>query len=46
MRIVGEFTGSYWALKGHPASSQGGSLGSSPLSQMVLAMIRRWRLVR
>ncbi len=26
-----EFTGSYWALKGHPASSQGGSPGSSPL---------------
>jgi hypothetical protein len=23
--------GSYWALKGHPASSQGGSRGSSPL---------------
>jgi hypothetical protein len=26
-----DFTGSYWALKGHPASSQGGSPGSSPL---------------
>ncbi len=26
-----EFTGSYWALKGLPASSQGGSPGSSPL---------------
>jgi hypothetical protein len=26
-----EFTGKYWALKGHPASSQGGSPGSSPL---------------
>ncbi len=26
-----EFVGSYWALKGHPASSQGGSPRSSPL---------------
>ncbi len=28
---IREFMGSYWALKGHPASRQGGSPGSSPL---------------
>jgi hypothetical protein len=41
-----EFAGSYWALKGHPASSQGDHQDRVHSDQMVLAMIRRGRLVR
>ncbi len=38
--------GSYWALKGHPASSQGDHRDRVHSDQMVLAMIRRGRLIR
>ncbi len=41
-----EFTGSYWALKGHPASSQEDHRDQVHSDQMVLAMIRRGRLFR
>ncbi len=38
--------GSYWALKRHPASSQGDHWDRVHSDQMVLAMIRQGRLVR
>jgi hypothetical protein len=41
-----EFMGSYWALKGHPASSQGDHRDRVHSDQMVLAAIRQGRLVR
>ncbi len=41
-----EFTGSYWALKGHLTSSQGDHWDRVHSDQMVLAKIRQGRLVR